>query len=125
MKTKAKAKSKAIPITVTFRHIEPTDALRTYAEKKLSSIVTLVPGATDAHVVLSATTHHHRQLCEITVHGGHTVLNARDETDDLYAAIDLATAKLDRQVRRLKGKMIEEPRRSSSNGRRASSTSPA
>ena len=120
-----KTKAKAVPITVTFRHIQPTDALRTYAEKKLKNVVTLVPAATDAHVVLSATTHHHRQLCEVTVHGGHTVLNAREETDDLYAAIDAVTAKLDRQVRKLKDKMIQEPRRSSSNGRRANSTTPA
>ena len=44
-------KKPTVPITVTFRHIAPTEPLRKYAEKKLAGIVGLVPGATDAHVI--------------------------------------------------------------------------
>ena len=113
---------KAIPITVTFRHIAPTDALRAHAEKKLSHLTGKVPGATDVHVVLSAQPpHHHRQLAEITIHGSHHVLTASEETNDMYVAIDLAVGKLESQIRTLKGKMVGQPRRSSTNNRRAGS----
>jgi len=115
-------KNNSVPITVTFRHIAPTDALRAHAEKKLSSIVGMVPGATDVHVVLSAAPpHHHRQLAEITVHGRQHVLTARDETNDMYAAIDVAVDKLERQIRTLKGKIVEAPRRNSGGSRRSGS----
>lgn len=113
-------KKKAVPITVTFRHMAPTEALRAYAEKKLESIVPLLPGATDAHLILAANnSHRHRQSAEIIVHGSHAVLKAFDETDDLYAAIDLVAAKLDSQVKKMKGRVIQAPRRASTGTRRA------
>ena len=118
-------KKKTVPITVTFRHIAPTEALRAYAEKKLKS-ATLLPGAVDAHVTLTANTHRHRQSAEIILHGAHSVLKAFEETDDLYAAIDLAVAKLDAQVRKTRGRVIEAPRRGSTTARRIGpSTAPA
>jgi putative sigma-54 modulation protein len=111
-------KKPPVPITVTFRHIAATDALRTYAEKKLQSVATLLPGAVDAHVILTANTHRHRQSAEIILHGAHAVLKAFEETDDLYAAIDLAAAKLDAQVRKTRGRVIGEPRRGANGARR-------
>jgi putative sigma-54 modulation protein len=116
-------KDKAVPITVTFRHIAPTEALRAHAEKKLSAVVGKVPGATDAHVVLSAhPPHHHQQIAEIQVHGGQHVLTAHEQTNDMYAAIDLAVGKLESQIRTLKGKLVQAPRRNPANHRRSGST---
>ena len=115
-----------VPITVTFRHLDATDALRSHAEKKVAHVIELVPGATDVHVILSAASHHHRQSAEIVVHATHTKLTAHaetadmqvltrcirdEETEDMYASIDQAAAKLDRQVRKLKGRVVEGSRR--------------
>lgn len=111
-------KNKDVPITVTFRHIAATDALKSYAEKKVKAVVKLLPGAVDAHVTLTANTHRHRQSAEIILNGSHAVLKAVEETDDLYAAIDLAVAKLDAQVRKAKERVIDAPRRSSTAARR-------
>jgi len=120
-------KKKDVPITVTFRHMATTEALQAYAEKKLKPVAKLLPGAVDAHVILTANGTKHRQSAEIILHGAHVVLKALEETDDLYKAIDLAIAKLDSQVRKAKGRVIEAPRRSSAVARRArpSSTAPA
>lgn len=120
-------KSVSVPITVTFRHLAPTDALRQHAEKKLAPIVSLVPGATDAHVILSAASHHHRQSAEIVVHGASSHLTACAETDDMYASVDQAATKLDSQVRKLKGRVVGSPRRNSTarrSGSPAASTGP-
>ena len=112
-------KKKDVPITVTFRHMDATDALQAYAEKKLQSVARLLPGAVDAHVILTANGTKHRQSAEIVLHGSHAVLKALEETSDLYAAIDLAIAKIDSQVRKMKGRVIQEPRRSSTAARRS------
>jgi putative sigma-54 modulation protein len=118
-------KDRSVPITVTFRHIAPTDALRAHAEKKLANMTGMVPGATDVHVVLSAAPpHHHRQLAEITIHGRNHVLTAREETNDMYVAIDAAVSKLESQVRTLKGKIVEARQRRNSNHQRRSGSSP-
>lgn len=111
-------KTKDVPITVTFRHMATTAALQAYAEKKVKSVVKLLPGAVDAHVILTANGTKHRQSAEIILHGAHAVLKSLEETDDLYKAIDLAIAKLDSQVRKAKERVIDAPRRSSSAARR-------
>jgi putative sigma-54 modulation protein len=117
------ARSQSISVTVTFRHLSPSDPLREYAEKKLVPVAELVPGATDAHVVLGAEQHHHRQHVEVTVHGSHhVVLHAKGDGDDMYASIDMATDRLASQARKLRGRVIEEPRRSSTEAKRSGST---
>jgi ribosomal subunit interface protein len=103
--------SKDVPINVTFRHLGATDAIKEHAKKKLSSIIRQIPGATDVHVILASEPHHHRTSCEIVVHATHTKLTAHDEGQDLYAAIDKATAKLAGQARTLKGRVVNEARR--------------
>ncbi|MDG2306568.1 MAG: ribosome-associated translation inhibitor RaiA [Candidatus Binatia bacterium] len=107
-----------VPITVTFRHLAPTDSLKNHAEKKLSNIIGLIPGATDVHVILSTATHHHRQSAEFVVHASSSHLTAHAETDDMYASIDQAAAKLDSQVRKLKGRVVESSRKRTSSARR-------
>ena len=107
-----------IPITVTFRHMDATAALQAYAEKKLQPVAKLLPGAVDAHVILTANGTKHRQSAEIVLRGSHAVLKALEENSDLYAAIDLAVAKIDSQVRKAKGRVIEAPRRGSTTARR-------
>ncbi len=112
-------KSVNVPITVTFRHLAATDALRARAEKKIGAVVRLVPGATDAHVVLATASHHHRQRAEVIVNGPHSHLTAHAETDDMYASIDQVAAKLDQQAHTLKGRVVESSRRSASSRRTA------
>jgi putative sigma-54 modulation protein len=118
-------KKREVPITVTFRHMAPTEPLRAYAEKKLKPVAAILPGAVDAHVILTANGTKHRQSAEIVLHGAHAVLKAIEETTDLYAAIDLAVAKLDSQVRKAKGRVIEAPRRGSTVARRSKPSSTA
>ena len=106
--------STEIPINVTFRHLDSTDAIREHLKKKLLHVLKHVPAATDVHVILGAEKHHHRKSCEIVVHASHTQLTVHDEEQDLYAAIDRATSKLDAQASKLKGRVVNEARRSSS-----------
>jgi putative sigma-54 modulation protein len=89
-------------ITVTFRHLESTDALRDYAREKVSRIKKYVGSPADVAVVLSLEKHRHQ--AEITLNTNGITVNARDVTEDMYAAIDLAVDKLARQVKKHKEK---------------------
>ena len=90
-------------ITVTFRHVDPTPALRTHAEEKLSRMVKkYLRRPVDAHVILSVAKERH--VAEITLQADHVTMFAKEETHDLYSAIDLAVDKLEHQAQKLKAR---------------------
>lgn len=90
-------------INVTFRHVDPTPALRTHAEEKLERMVKkYLHRPVDAHVILSVAKERH--AAEITLQADHVTMFAKEETTDLYAAIDLAVAKLEHQAQKLRAK---------------------
>ncbi|MCW5889827.1 MAG: ribosome-associated translation inhibitor RaiA [bacterium] len=93
-------------VTVTFRHVDPTPALRDHAERKVTHMVKKYlrrPG--DAHVILSVIKSRH--LAEITLQAQHVSMVAKETTHDLYSAIDLAVAKLAHQAQKLKAKRAD------------------
>ena len=90
-------------ITVTFRHVDPTPALRTYAEDKVAKVARKYlrrPG--DAHVILGVSKERH--VAEITLQAQHVSMFAKETTHDLYSAIDLAVEKLEHQAQKLKAR---------------------
>jgi putative sigma-54 modulation protein len=89
-------------VTVTFRHVEPTPALRAYAEEKLARVKKYLRRPVDAHVILGVTKDRH--AAEITLQADHVTMFAKEETHDLYSAIDLAVDKLEHQAQKLKAK---------------------
>jgi putative sigma-54 modulation protein len=93
-------------INVTFRHVEPTATLRAHAEEKLERMVKkYLRRPVDAHVILSVSKERH--AAEITLQADHVTMFAKEETTDLYAAIDLAVEKLEHQAQKLRAKLKE------------------
>ena len=89
-----------LQITVTYRHVDPTPALRAYAEEKLERVKKYLRQPADAHVILSVEKERH--VAEITLKADHVAMFAQEETHDLYSAIDLALDKLEHQAQKLK-----------------------
>ncbi len=85
-------------VMVTFRHVEPTDGLRHYAEEKMQRVHKFLRRPIEAHVILSVLKHRH--VAEVQVSANHLNITATEETDDLYSAIDLAMSKLERQIKK-------------------------
>ena len=90
-------------VSVTFRHLEATPALKAYAEDKASKINKFFGGVNEVNVVLSL--EKHRYTADITLKAGRTTVNAREETSDMYSAIDLVVDKINRQIKKYKDKM--------------------
>ena len=90
-------------LNVSGHHLEVTPSLRTYVRAKLGRVARHFDDAIDAHVIL--TVDKLRQKAEVTLRVRGKDLHCESEEEDLYAAIDLLAAKLDRQVLRYKGRL--------------------
>jgi len=91
-----------VAIEITGRHIEVTDALKSYVEKKLEKINKYFDRVHDVHVVL--TVEKHRHIAEITIHANNIVLHGEEESEDMYASIDKLMDKLENQMRKYRDK---------------------
>jgi putative sigma-54 modulation protein len=90
-------------INLTARHLDITDALRSYVQNKFERLERHFDHMTNVHVILSV--EKLRQKAEASFHiSGHDVY-ADSEHEDMYAAIDGLVDKLDRQVLKYKEKM--------------------
>ena len=99
-----------VKVSVTFRHTESTDALKQYVEEKIHRLGKHFSQSLDAHVVLSVESKE-RQTAEVELHAYGGMIHAKEQSEDLYAAIDLVTDNLKRQLRKQKDKLKLEPRR--------------
>jgi putative sigma-54 modulation protein len=98
-----------VPVRVTGRHVSITEAIRDYAHSKLQNIHLDYPRIIEAHVILDVTKHRHS--AEIVLHcANHITIEADEECDDMYAAIDAVVAKIARQMRKYKTKMLRSHR---------------
>ena len=89
-------------ISVTFRHVESSEALKDYATKKLSKMGKYIDSPMEANVVLGIEKFRHQ--ADITVTGDGLKIKGREETGDMYSAIDLAMEKIEKQLKRFREK---------------------
>jgi putative sigma-54 modulation protein len=90
-------------LNITFRNLDPSDALKEYAKEKVERVHKYLDRAGGAHVVLSLERHLHH--ADITIQSGAFLLRGREKSEDMYASIDLAMDKIERQLRRYKEKL--------------------
>lgn len=83
-------------LNITGHHLEVTPALRDYVTTKLDRVIRHFDNVTATHVILSV--QKLKQKAEVTVHVRGRDIYVESDDDDLYAAIDAMTDKLDRQV---------------------------
>src|SRR4051794_30882930 len=93
-------------LSTTFRHMDASQAVREYAADKLDKIRKYFnKDPISAHAVFSVERgFHHVADLNITLPSG-IVINAKETTEDMYSSIDLAAARIERQVRRWKDKI--------------------
>ncbi|MCB1937811.1 MAG: ribosome-associated translation inhibitor RaiA [Rhodocyclaceae bacterium] len=90
-------------LNITGHHVEVTPAIREYVNTKVDRVIRHFDNVTSVSVILSV--EKLVQKSEVTVHVRGKDLFAESQDEDMYAAIDAMTDKLDRQVIKYKQKM--------------------
>ena len=81
-----------------------TDAIKEYTENKLSRLEKYFKDD-DIKANVLAKVRGNSQIVEVTIPTSKYVLRSEEENEDLYAAIDLVTDKLERQIRKNKTRL--------------------
>lgn len=90
------------------RNLELTDRIVTYVDKKVGKLGRHIGNVDDIRVDLSysksARSAVDRYVAQITIRGKGFILRTEESADDLFAAVDAAVDKMQRQIERYKGK---------------------
>jgi putative sigma-54 modulation protein len=95
-------------INITGHHVDITAALRAYVEDKFDRLERHFDNMTNVHVILGV--EKERQKAEATIHVSRGDIYADSEDENMYAAIDSLTDKLDRQIKKHKEKLKDHHR---------------
>ncbi len=88
--------------SVTFISLASSEALKAYAFEKLDRFDKYLQNPAKANVVL--TVDKFRHIAEISISADGFMINAHEETSDMYSAIDMALDKIDKQIKKNKKK---------------------
>lgn len=91
-------------VTTTFRHMEQSDALKSYAEEKLDRLTKYIDEPINVQVYF-AVEKKIRHIVEIVITAKGINTKASEATNDMYAAIDAVLDKIERQLKRYKEKI--------------------
>lgn len=95
-------------VQVKGKSSEVSPGLESYAEKRLQKLEKYFRKIQYAEVTTSA--QKSWNTVEVLVEGDGIFLRAEERRQDLYEAVDFVSKKLEEQVRRFKGKLIDRPR---------------
>ncbi|HXW60732.1 MAG TPA: ribosome-associated translation inhibitor RaiA [Myxococcota bacterium] len=91
--------------SVTFRHMNASDALKQHATEKTARIAKYFDDSADAHVVLSTERYLHK--AEITMNAHGMIICANDSSSDMYKSIDRSIEKIEKQVKRYRDRLVK------------------
>jgi len=99
--------------SVTFKNLASSDHLKSYISDKLDRFDKYLDNPAEASVVLSVEKFRH--IAEVNITGDRLKIVGKEETNDMYSAIDMVLDKLEKQIKKNKEKIRE--RRTGAKGR--------
>ncbi len=89
--------------SVTFKNLDSSENLKSYVRNKLNRLDKLLDNLAEANVVLLVEKFRH--IAEINIIGDRLTINGKEETGDMYSAIDIVMDKLEKQIKKNKQKI--------------------
>jgi putative sigma-54 modulation protein len=111
-----------VNLTVKGRNLVVTDAIGNYAREKISRLGKYLANGARCEVELWTEKNPSiadNQVVEVTIFTKGPVIRAREASPDIYASIDLVLAKLERQVKKYRGKLVSRYKGSQKGSREA------
>lgn len=84
----------------TFKNFEPSEHLKKYARRRLEKAGRFLGKSPALDMVVILSIDKHRQKAEVKLSGEGLNFSASEQSDDMYASIDLVTDKIESQVRK-------------------------
>ena len=97
-------------IAFSFKNFEPSEHLKKYARRRMEKLGRFFGKAAGLEVGVVLTVDKIRNRCEVTVVGEGLHLAASEQTNDMYAAIDLVYDKLESQIKKYVSRVKEQRR---------------
>ena len=88
--------------SVTFKNLDPSENLKAYVRDKLDRFDKYLYNPAEANVVLMVEKFRH--IAEVNIIGDRLTINSKEETEDMYSAIDMVLDKLEKQIKKNKQK---------------------
>ena len=95
-------------VTIKGKNVEVTDPVQRYVQKKVEKLDRYFHTIKEAVVTQSKQRNWH--IVEVTLEGDGVLLRGEERSDNMYAAIDQVVEKLEKQIKRFKGKLIARSR---------------
>lgn len=100
-------------VKIAGRHVEVGDSLREHCETKVNDLNKYFDQMTDANISFHKDNHKHR--ADVTINANGLTLHAQGEGADFYPAIDDATLKITKQLKKYKERISKHQRRREKN----------
>ena len=91
-------------LNIRGKNLSVTPAIKDYIEKKMSKLDKYFKDGDTINSNIIIKTRANKDVIEVTILKGATIIRAEMEDDDLYTAIDLVIDKLEKQIRKNKDK---------------------
>ena len=89
-------------LAITFKQMESSDALKTYAQEKLDRLDKMLEAPGEANLVLSVEKIRH--IAEINLVSDKLRINAKEEAETMYSSLDGLSDKVQTQIKKIKEK---------------------
>ncbi len=86
--------------------LKVTDSMKDYIEEKIAKLDKYLQNSDEVRATVVVKVRNHNQVVEITIPLKSLILRAEESQEDIYAAVDLALDKLERQIRKNKTKLL-------------------
>jgi len=84
-------------IAVTFRHMDASEATRTYATDKVARMQRFLRAPMKCQITFSCEQERLHKV-EVEIHSGPAHFHAHETTEDMHASIDKVSDKIERQI---------------------------
>lgn len=97
-------------ISYNFKNFDPSPHLKEYAASRFDKLNKYLNGAETPELVVSLSVEKFRQIAEVVFTSDNVHISAVEESEDMYATIDMVLDKLEAQLRRMREKMKDRRR---------------
>lgn len=115
-------------VNISSRNTEVTESLRNVTEEKIGKLERFVDGLDRAEVHFfqeKSRKANEREVCEVNLEGGGHHVRCKVRAPDGFVAVDIAVAKLERQLRKLKTQLVNRYHGGTKHDDKAPSYTPA